>query len=133
MALKQRSDGGPTGDALAFWSDLSQRFGGNDLVLFELYNEPHTDTDTWMQGSQQYAGMLEMIDTVRQHAPNVPLVIAGAADYGSTRHYCLSPCFSLLSPLLVRLFAAYGGASLIQLHAELVKRGEERVIWNFHP
>jgi len=34
-----------------------------------------------MHGNDEYAGMLEMITTIRQHAPNNVLIIAGSAGW----------------------------------------------------
>lgn len=109
MALKVRADGGPTSSAIDFWTSMAQTFGGNPNVFFELYNEPHTDAATWMNGTSQYAGMLELISAVRAHAPNTMLVIAGAAAY------------------------AYDADSLVQLDKVLQAQGEKNVVYNFHP
>lgn len=109
MALLKRSDGGPTGNALAFWDSVASTFAPNKLVFYELYNEPHTDAATWMNGTDQYAGMVDMITTVRRHTSDGVLVIAGAAAY------------------------AYDAASLVQLDAFLRARSESNVMFNFHP
>ena len=81
MALRQRSDGGPTGNSVTFWQSIAAAFGNNSMTVFELYNEPHTDTNTWLHGSSQYVGMMELAAAVRSAgAPNM-LFIAGAAAY----------------------------------------------------
>lgn len=43
MALKN----GPvrTSSASSFWSSVAETFKDNDMVFYELYNEPHLDTD----------------------------------------------------------------------------------------
>lgn len=46
---------------------------------------------------------------VRKHAPNAPVVIAGASEY------------------------AYDAASLLTLDKVLEAQGEENVLFNFHP
>ena len=110
MALKKRSDGGPTGNALDFWDSIAQKFGDNELAFFELYNEPYIgDTNVWMHGNDEYAGMLEMITTIRQHAPNNVLIIAGSAGW------------------------AYDADSLVTLDTQLHTTGESLVMYNFHP
>ena len=109
MALKKRTDGGNTGNALDFWDSVASAFGENKLVFYELYNEPHTDVATWMNGSDQFAGMLEMRAVVRKHTPDSMLVIAGAQAY------------------------AYDADSLLQIETQLNKAGEQNVMYNFHP
>eukprot|EP00041_Stephanoeca_diplocostata_P015625 m.299096 g.299096 ORF g.299096 m.299096 type:complete len:451 (-) comp20103_c0_seq1:333-1685(-) len=115
MALKSpRSDGSPTGDALEFWDSIAQTFGSNALVFYELYNEPHLsstseDTETWMNGNTQYAGMLEMLAMVRKHAPTSMVVVAGATSF------------------------AYDSTSLLVLDDKLQSMGETHVLFNFHP
>jgi hypothetical protein len=83
--------------AVQFWSTVAQQFGNNTLVFYELYNEPHTGNVTsYMHGDKQTAGMIEMLQAVREHT-DTPAIIAGAAGY------------------------AYDAASLITLDAELKK------------
>ncbi|HVH99620.1 MAG TPA: cellulase family glycosylhydrolase [Enhygromyxa sp.] len=91
MALKS-TPATPTGDALDFWTTLAERYGGNDRVFFELYNEPFgIDYDTWLNGGSgtngvEYRGMKELYQAVRQ-ATNNPVLIGGTnwayADYGN--------------------------------------------------
>ena len=110
MAQKVRADGGPTGNALDFWDSVAAEFGANKRVFYELYNEPHTsDTDAWMSGSASVAGELEMLATVRKHAPDAMVIIAGAAHY------------------------AYDVDSLLTLDKKLLAQGEKHYMWNFHP
>ena len=53
-------------NARDFWNSVSATFKDNELVFYELYNEPHdVDTYAYIHGNNQYAGMLEMINTVR--------------------------------------------------------------------
>jgi len=100
--------------ATEFWSSVAEHFKDNDHVFYELYNEPHLDTDfqgsdvdeIFINGNNQYNGMLEMEVAVRQHAPDAMLVIAGAGSW------------------------AYDSQSLIALDSHLMS---ENVIYNFHP
>jgi len=81
MALRASDNSGNTGDSVQFWSDLAQRYGGNDLVMYELYNEPFVaDYQVWLDGGNGYEGMKNMYDAVRQHTNN-PVVLAGSANY----------------------------------------------------
>eukprot|EP01062_Namystynia_karyoxenos_P066001 TRINITY_DN60025_c0_g1_i1.p1 TRINITY_DN60025_c0_g1~~TRINITY_DN60025_c0_g1_i1.p1 ORF type:complete len:440 (+),score=137.86 TRINITY_DN60025_c0_g1_i1:163-1320(+) len=109
MALKQAPSGGaPTANAVTFWANMSATFGKNEMVWYELYNEPHiSDINAYIHGDGTYAGMLEMYAAVRKNAPNGVCVIAGAEDY------------------------AYGSDSLIQLHK--AAPALSNVVWNFHP
>ena len=51
---------------MAFWTSVSQQFGNNSMVFYELYNEPHTsDLAAYASGNAQTAGMLEMLSAVR--------------------------------------------------------------------
>ena len=95
MALKGLTEDGSVGaSALDFWSNVSATFGANDLVMYELYNEPHIDSyDTWSAGDDTYAGMLEMYAAVRANAPEAVVVIAGQKQCVEWR--CVSLSFSL--------------------------------------
>eukprot|EP00054_Salpingoeca_dolichothecata_P028659 m.219347 g.219347 ORF g.219347 m.219347 type:complete len:385 (+) comp26284_c0_seq1:9474-10628(+) len=110
MALTSRPDGGPTGNAVDFWDQVAQTFSDNDFVFYELYNEPHTDANTWMNGDgQHFVGMLELLATVRKHTATGMCVIAGAQAY------------------------AYDADSLVQLEPKLQAMNERNVLFNFHP
>jgi len=90
-----------------FWDSVASKFGNNANVFYELYNEPHRiDKDVWMNGNDQYSGMLEMLAAVRKYTTN-PVIIAG---YG---------------------FYAYDADSLVELDAKL--GDDKNVIYNFHP
>jgi hypothetical protein len=92
-----------------FWDSVASKFGTNDMVFYELYNEPHrVSQDAWANGDATTSGMLEMLAAVRKHSQS-PAIIAGYGKY------------------------AYDADSLISLDATLVKQGENNVIWNFHP
>lgn len=53
-------------DCVDFWTSVSQQFGNNSMVFYELYNEPHTsDLAAYASGNAQTAGMLEMLSAVR--------------------------------------------------------------------
>jgi len=96
-----------TGGALLFWSSVSAKFKDNDHVFYELFNEPFgTSTDTWMNGDGTYAGVLEMIKTIRDNSTDQMLVIAGATSY------------------------AYDADSLVELEGSLT---DNLVMYNFHP
>jgi len=72
---------GPTGDSVKFWSSLAQTFGDNDLVMYELYNEPFAASyDTWLRGGSGYEGMQPMYEAVRRFTQN-PVVIGGQKNY----------------------------------------------------
>ena len=80
MPFKQTSS--DTGGALDFWDSVSAMFKDNDHVFYELYNEPHNNaTDLFINGNDQFAGMLDMIAAVRKNSPDQMLVIAGANDW----------------------------------------------------
>ena len=86
MALRAE-EGDKVGDSVAFWESISEQFKDNEYVFYELYNEPHLDDlklddettlDIYLNGNETYVGMLEMIQAIRKHSKNQPLVIAGA-------------------------------------------------------
>jgi len=96
-------------NCVSFWGSLAERFAANPYVFFELYNEPHrVDLKAWMNGNEQYSGMLEMLQAVRQHSSN-PVIIAGYGGF------------------------AYDADSLVHLDATLAKQGETNVLYNLHP
>lgn len=91
-----------------FWDSVASRFAGNDKVFFELYNEPHrVDLDVWMNGNDEYSGMLEMLAAVRKHSAN-PVIIAGYGGY------------------------AYDADSLVQIDSS-ISSDDKNIIYNFHP
>lgn len=103
MALKGTST---TGDSVEFWNQLSQKYGSNDLVWYELYNEPFVNSyDIWLNGNTQYEGMKNMYDAIRQNTNN-PIVIAGKANY------------------------AYDADSLVKFESEVKPAN---VVYNLHP
>lgn len=80
MALKAD---GKTGGSTEFWESVASKFGNNDHVFYELYNEPHmknttADLEVFMHGNDTYTGMLEMSDAVRKYSKDSVLVIAGS-------------------------------------------------------
>eukprot|EP00756_Hemistasia_phaeocysticola_P029364 Hpha_TRINITY_DN16229_c2_g11::TRINITY_DN16229_c2_g11_i1::g.14515::m.14515/K01179/E3.2.1.4; endoglucanase len=112
MALRGPTNpqGGPTGDAVAFWDSVASLHGANKMVFFELYNEPHTDTQTWLKGSSQYVGITEMAAAVRAHTPDSVMIVGGATAY------------------------AYDADSLVELWNEAGSNSNlTNVIANFHP
>ena len=71
-----RKDG--AANAIDFWDSVSSTFKDNELVFYELYNEPHdVDANAYIHGNNQYAGVLEMMQAVRKNAPDQVFVIAG--------------------------------------------------------
>jgi len=109
MALKKPESGGKsnvTGNSLDFWDSVAAMFKDNKLVWYELYNEPHiNDFEVYKDGSDAYAGMVEMYKVVRTHATDSMIVIAGMKDY------------------------AYDTDSLISLDKEDLRN----VVYNWHP
>jgi hypothetical protein len=102
MAVKNSAS-----NAIDFWGDISKEFADNANVFYELYNEPHIDSqDTFIHGNSQYAGMLEMEAAVRSNAPDAVLVIAGGKSW------------------------AYDSDTLVALDKELK---HQNAMWNFHP
>lgn len=85
----------PTQDSIRFWNILAQRYANNRNVFFDLFNEPqpavvlqHNSDDAatwnfWQHGGsvagQQYVGMQQLVDTIRQHGFHNLLFIDGAA------------------------------------------------------
>jgi len=58
---------GSPGDTLKFWSAVVEEHKDNDLVFFELYNEPYVgDFNAYAYGNSQYTGMLEMFRDSRR-------------------------------------------------------------------
>jgi len=80
MALKTTKD---TGGSIEFWESVAAKFGTNDHVFYELYNEPHLDNttadlDVYLNGNATYTGMIEMAAAVRKYSSDSVLVIAGS-------------------------------------------------------
>lgn len=113
MALRGPTNpsGGPTGDAVAFWSSVAAAHGDNKMVFFELYNEPHvSDPNDWLKGTSQYVGVMEMAAAVRAHTSDSVMIIAGAKGY------------------------AYDADSLVTLWGEVASNSNlTNVLANFHP
>lgn len=102
MPLKQGEWG-----AIAFWESVASKFHDNDFVFYELYNEPHINSEyVFMHGNDDYVGMLDMETAVRKYAPDAVLVIAGGKSY------------------------AYDADTLISLDKDLQ---HQNAMWNFHP
>lgn len=77
--------------ALAFWQQVAQRYAGNPLVAFDLYNEPHgIPDDVWLRGGRVTvdgttfvaAGMQQMYDAVRGTGARNLVVVSGN-DYAN--------------------------------------------------
>ena len=106
MALQA---GEKVGGSIEFWESVAAKFKDNELVFYELYNEPHLTTDQsddiYLNGDDTYVGMLQMIEAVRKHSPDQVLVIAGAREW------------------------AFDNTSLIELDS---KTDEELIVYNYH-
>jgi hypothetical protein len=70
-------------DSPRFWQTLARRFAEAPNVLFDLFNEPHPrDPSDWRRRA------LHLVQTIRAHAPEVPLVVSAsdwARDLGRAR------------------------------------------------
>ena len=64
--------GEKVGGSIEFWESIAEKFKDNELVFYELFNEPHlptsTSTDVYLNGDDTYVGMLQMIEAVRKHS-----------------------------------------------------------------
>lgn len=82
----------PDGGSERAWGTLAQMFGGDDGVMFELYNEPAvaptaTDWALWRDGGEVLyphgqcaaVGMQTLIDDIRGPAPHNVIVVPGLA------------------------------------------------------
>ena len=75
------SDGNPLThmeEAIAFFSEISERYGQTPNILYEICNEPHGDT-TW-EDITAYAAMV--IPAIRKNAPEA-VVLVGTPNYSS--------------------------------------------------
>jgi len=68
--------GGNVG-ALKFWESIALQFGPNDHVMYNLWRFPATSIDTYLNGTDQYASMPEMVTAVRKHAKDSVIIIQG--------------------------------------------------------
>ena len=75
MAL--RDWGAQKDGPVRFWSLVAQTYAANDLVLYELYNEPHVWYQALYGGDPLYVGMSEMYAAVRNHTATGLVVMAG--------------------------------------------------------
>jgi hypothetical protein len=62
-----------------FWTLVAQTFANNSLVMYELYNEPHTWFQALYGGDELYVGMSEMYKAVRNQTATGLVIIAGNA------------------------------------------------------
>lgn len=81
MALRASEKGG----SIEFWESIASKFKDNELVFYELFNEPHLNDSTpnavYLHGDDTYVGMLEMIEAVRTQSSDQVFIIAGARDW----------------------------------------------------
>ena len=67
--------------SLTFWQMMADHFLGNPMIFFELYNEPHSISwDCWLNGCDNWVGMQQLYDTVRNEG-FCNLVIIGGLNY----------------------------------------------------
>jgi endoglucanase len=84
-------------EALPFWTSVARTFGGDDAVVFDLFNEPYAARATgaaasgwtcWLDGGTcagigyRVAGMRQMVDAVRSTGANNVLMLGGE-DYAN--------------------------------------------------
>ena len=73
------------GDSVDFWHSVADQFKDNELVFYELFNEPHLQqevtNEVYLHGDDTYVGMLGLIDTVRAHSQDQVLIIGGAKNW----------------------------------------------------
>lgn len=62
-------------EAIAFFSEMSEKYGAHDNVIFEIYNEP-LDTTSW-QTIKDYAE--QVIPAIRAHSDN--LIVVGTRSW----------------------------------------------------
>jgi endoglucanase len=80
--------------AVPFWTSMAQTFGGNDAVVFDLFNEPYPERATgdetsgwqcWRDGGTcagigyQVAGMQTLVDAVRGTGADNVIMLGGLA------------------------------------------------------
>lgn len=64
--------------SLTFWQIMADQFRDNPTVFFELYNEPHgIPWDCWLNGCDNWVGMQQLYDTVRNEGFNNLVIIGG--------------------------------------------------------
>jgi endoglucanase len=63
-------------EAVAFFAEMAQRYGGQPHVIYEIFNEPEQD-ESWAQ-VKEYANAV--IGAIRQHDPD-NLVIVGSPEW----------------------------------------------------
>jgi hypothetical protein len=69
--------GNNTVPALDFWSDVAQTFGSNDHVMYNLWRIPSSDITTYLDGTEQYVSMPEMVTTIRKYSQDSIIIIQG--------------------------------------------------------
>merc|ERR550532_3572577 len=110
MALKTF---GSKPGAVEFWDQISKKYAGNSLVLYELFNEPWVQQfDSWYDGDDTYAGMRQMYDAVRKNTPHGLIIIGGKDQY------------------------ALDAQSGLAFHLQYKKdtgRFPTNILWNIHP
>lgn len=71
-----------------FWTSVAATFAGNDLVVFDLFNEPHdVDWACWRDGCRMpdgydAVGMQALVEAVRSAGATQPIIVSGI-DYAN--------------------------------------------------
>jgi hypothetical protein len=64
----------------AFWRSVATTFRADRNVIFDLYNEPHdVSWKCWRDGCGPWAGMQQLVSTVRSVGARQPLMLGGLA------------------------------------------------------
>ena len=86
-------------EATTFWKEVAAKYKNNELVLFELYNEPMCNDqvlpqDVWLNGgtlsgqNTKYSGMKEMYNAIRNDAGAQNIIIVGGNNWAYNVDYC---------------------------------------------
>lgn len=71
------------GQAPRFWESVAGTFRDRPGVMFEVFNEPHGVTwGCWRDGCEGYAGMQELVNTIRSAGAVQPIILTGL-DWGA--------------------------------------------------
>jgi endoglucanase len=80
----------PKTESVAFWKVIAAHFKSNPMVLFDVYNEPHsTSWQEWLRGGGMVGGATEvgfrdLVSAIRaQGAPQIIIVEPGSAGKGT--------------------------------------------------
>lgn len=66
--------------SVAFWRSVATTFRADRGLVFDLYNEPHdVSWKCWRDGCAQWAGMQQLVTTIRATGARQPLMLGGIA------------------------------------------------------